>query len=130
MIEAICKEITLQKDYLSTNQLTSVYFGGGTPSLLSKEDLQQIFNTIDKYFVVSEGAEITLEANPDDLNPEAIHKLALSEINRISLGIQSFHEKDLRFMNRAHGSEEALSSLSQVCKSFDNVISKFCFNWF
>lgn len=107
MVEAICREIVLQKDYLSEKQLKTIYFGGGTPSLLSEGELGQILDTIHHYFSVEESAEITVEANPDDLTKEKIHTLQKAGINRLSIGIQSFYEPHLKFMHRAHNAHEA-----------------------
>lgn len=107
MVEAILKELELQKDYLQGQTLSSIYFGGGTPSLLSKIDLNRIFNKINAIHQISPEAEITLEANPDDLTIEKLTELKTTPINRLSIGIQSFFEKDLQFMNRAHNADEA-----------------------
>lgn len=108
MVEAIVKEIELQKDYLKDKHLQSIYFGGGTPSLLSEAELNVIFEAIHQVYTVAEGAEITLEANPDDLNAPQLAVLRKSNVNRLSIGVQSFHEADLVFMNRAHNAKEAL----------------------
>jgi oxygen-independent coproporphyrinogen III oxidase len=108
MVEAILRELELQKDYLPDRILHSVYFGGGTPSLLEITDLERIFSKINQFFTIAEGAEITLEANPDDLSKEKIQTLRQhTPVNRLSIGIQSFHEADLRWMNRAHSALEA-----------------------
>ncbi|WP_215237940.1 radical SAM family heme chaperone HemW [Dyadobacter helix] len=107
MAEAIAKEITLRKDYLTDKKLETIYFGGGTPSLLDQAELDLILNTIHTHFNVTTGAEITLEANPDDLHPDKINQLAGAGINRLSIGIQSFHEPHLKFLNRIHSSSEA-----------------------
>jgi len=107
MVDAICREIELQKDYLGGAKLETIYFGGGTPSLLSQVELERIFEQIYRFHQVTEQPEITLEANPDDLSPSKLKELSASPINRLSIGIQSFAEEDLRFMNRAHNAEEA-----------------------
>lgn len=107
VIDAICKEIELQKDYLPTKNLQSIYLGGGTPSLLNERELAQIFETISKYFTYNLEAEITLEANPDDLSIDKLHLFKKLGINRLSIGIQSFNEGHLRFMNRSHTAEQA-----------------------
>jgi oxygen-independent coproporphyrinogen-3 oxidase len=107
LIEALLIELELQKDYLKQENIQSIYFGGGTPSLLSIKEIEQIFNQIHKFYQVTPDAEITLEANPDDLNLQQLKALKKTSINRLSIGIQSFFEKDLRFMNRAHSAEEA-----------------------
>lgn len=106
LVQAICREIELQKDYLPTRTLETIYFGGGTPSLLTVNELDQIFETIHRIYRVEANAEITLEANPDDITAEKLVELK-SFINRLSIGIQSFHEPYLRFMNRAHNAIES-----------------------
>ena len=107
MVMSVCREISLQKDYLAGETLESVYFGGGTPSLLEVADVKQIFEAVSTHFRILDGAEITLEANPDDLSPAKITGLATTPINRLSIGIQSFYDSHLRFLNRAHSSREA-----------------------
>jgi oxygen-independent coproporphyrinogen-3 oxidase len=122
LIEAILKEIELQKDYLQGQKIDTIYFGGGTPSLLEANELNEIFKKLDQYFVINPDAEITLEANPDDLKPDKIQILKDSPVNRLSIGIQSFSEADLKFMNRAHNAREAIESLELVKKAgFDNL---------
>ncbi len=110
MIIAMCREIELQKNFLS-DKIQTIYFGGGTPSLLKKAELEQILKTIKKTFDISSVEEITLEANPDDLSETYLHDLKEAGINRLSIGIQSFHEEDLRYMNRAHNAEQAMQSV-------------------
>lgn len=107
MVEALIKEIILQKDYLEGEALTSIYLGGGTPSLLSEKELRQIFEKIYQIHKVDKDAEITLEANPDDLTKEKLITLRDSPVNRLSIGIQSFSNTDLQFMNRAHNAQQA-----------------------
>ncbi len=107
MIAAICMEIGMRKNYLSNSHLTSIYFGGGTPSLLNDADLELIFKTISKHFSWDEMTEITLEANPDDINPATLSTFKKWEINRLSIGVQSFFDEDLKWMNRAHNAGEA-----------------------
>lgn len=107
MVQAILQEIELQKDYLKGATLSSIYFGGGTPSLLTPQDLLKIFEKINQFHPIANHAEITLEANPDDLSIKKLAELKDTPINRLSIGIQSFFEKDLTFMNRAHNAEEA-----------------------
>lgn len=111
VVAALVQEIALQKDYLGGAVLSSVYFGGGTPSLLTEQELDLIFNAIYKYFSVQKGAEITLEANPDDLDLYTLNVLHESPVNRLSIGIQSFREEDLKLMNRAHAVEQARTCL-------------------
>lgn len=107
LVNAICKEIVLQKDYLKEKHLKSIYFGGGTPSILSQKELEAIFEQIGKIYTWDNETEITLEANPDDLNIENIRIFKNLGINRLSIGIQSFHENHLQFLHRVHNSQEA-----------------------
>ncbi len=114
MVAALIRELELRLDYLPQRKLSSVYFGGGTPSLLTAAELAQIFTAIQKHFQIDADAEITLEANPDDLNASTLKELAASPINRLSIGIQSFSETDLRYMNRAHNAQEALQCIDMA----------------
>lgn len=120
LIEAICKELALRKDEL-VGEIQTIYFGGGTPSLLNSEELKKIFNAIDSQYTISKNPEVTLEANPDDLSKEVILQLANSPINRLSIGVQSFFEEDLKLMNRAHNADEALASIKDSKEQFDNI---------
>lgn len=123
VIESICKEISLQKDYLGKNTtLQTIYFGGGTPSLLNAKELDHIFQTIYRYFTVSPHAEITLEANPDDLTAGKFQMLQHSPVNRLSIGIQSFYDPHLQYMNRAHQAQEATDCVKQAQDAgFSNI---------
>lgn len=127
MVLALAKELQLRKDELldsarSDNEIVAtIYFGGGTPSILSVEEIQFLIDTVYKNFDVVENPEITLEANPDDLTNERIVKLSKSPINRLSIGIQSFFEDDLKLMNRAHNAQEAKQCLETATKYFDNI---------
>jgi oxygen-independent coproporphyrinogen-3 oxidase len=122
MVAAIIREIALQKDYLQDKKVNSVYFGGGTPSLLSVDDIQRIFFEITRFFDLSPNAEITLEANPDDLTSTKIKALRQTPINRFSIGVQSFHDSDLEYMNRAHNGGEALYCIKAAQDSgFENL---------
>ena len=107
MTEQLLHEMRLQKDYLRGETVSSIYFGGGTPSLLPDDQLQRLLSALYSLFPVHPEAEITLEANPDDLTPAKLKALFAAGINRLSIGIQSFHEADLRWMNRAHNSAQA-----------------------
>ena len=107
MVAAIAAEIRMRRGYLPDRPLRSIYFGGGTPSLLDKEDLDLLFSTIEDCFQIEPNAEITLEANPDDISPLRLRDWHNSPINRLSIGVQSFAEADLRYMNRAHSAAEA-----------------------
>lgn len=123
MVSAICQELALQKDYLGGEPIATIYFGGGTPSLLSQHDLDLIFGEIFKRYPISaQPLEITLEANPDDLTPQKLAALRQSPVNRLSIGIQSFSEADLRFMNRAHNAAEALACIQNAQSTgFENL---------
>jgi oxygen-independent coproporphyrinogen-3 oxidase len=128
-LKALKKEIELQKEYLSflTNgsgkgEINTIYFGGGTPSLLSQTELMNIFDALNKNFIINSDAEITLEANPDDLTSKKIKDLKGTPINRLSIGIQSFYDEDLKLLNRAHNSKEALSAVkASQDKGFENI---------
>ncbi len=115
-VSAICKEIILQKDYLQKESISTVYFGGGTPSLLNNSDLQNIFGNLYSTFKIEEDAEITLEANPDDLKIDKIRELSDLPINRLSIGIQSFFDDDLQFLNRSHSSLQASEAIFNAHK--------------
>ena len=121
LISALAKELQLRKDEFKNSTVETIYFGGGTPSLLSIEELQFLIDTVHKNYTVATSLEITLEANPDDLFEEKIIELSQSPINRLSIGIQSFYEKDLKLMNRAHNSEEAKKCLEVATQYFDNI---------
>ncbi|HET8752839.1 MAG TPA: radical SAM family heme chaperone HemW [Salinimicrobium sp.] len=120
LVDALCTELQLRKDEIP-REIETIYFGGGTPSLLEAEELQQIFETIYANYKVSDNPEITLEANPDDLSEEKIKMLGNSPVNRLSIGVQSFFEEDLKLMNRAHNAAEALDSISLAKKYFQNI---------
>ena len=121
-LNALKKEIVLQKEYLKTEKISTIYFGGGTPSLLSKSELVEIFDCLKRNFQINEDAEITLEANPDDLTEEKIKELKATPINRLSIGIQSFYDEDLKLMNRAHASEESIKAVKFAQENgFENI---------
>ncbi len=122
LVEAICQEIVTQQNYLGTNSLDSIYFGGGTPSILSEQELDQLFETLFKYFSIHSQTEITLEANPDDLQQKKLIQLKNSPVNRLSIGIQTFHDKQLQFLNRAHTQEEGITCIKNAQNlGFDNI---------
>ncbi|MEK6615307.1 MAG: radical SAM family heme chaperone HemW [Bacteroidota bacterium] len=121
-LDALKKEIFLQKDYFETKNISTVYFGGGTPSLLSKEEILGIVDELSKYFLIAPDAEITLEANPDDLSKEKLKELSQTPINRLSIGIQSFSDVDLKFLHRIHTSKEAIASVKNAQEvGFNNI---------
>ncbi len=121
MLDAILKEIELRKEYLSNNDtintvnpintfnlINTIYFGGGTPSLLTGDEINRVIDQISKHFQIDASAEITLEANPDNLDKQSLQSLKQTPVNRLSIGIQSFYDEDLKLMNRAHNAEMAL----------------------
>lgn len=121
-VKALCKEIELRKDYLETNSIHSIYFGGGTPSILSQEELQSIFDTLKKYFTWDKQIEITLECNPDDLSKEKLKELKETGINRLSVGLQSFYDDELKWMNRAHTAKESETCIKAAQEAgFNNI---------
>ena len=118
---SLVREIQIRKDELENTPIETIYFGGGTPSVLSVDQIQLLINAVyDNYPVVAH-PEITLEANPDDLSEEKIKALSMSPINRLSIGVQSFFEKDLILMNRAHNSQEAKNCLTIATQYFNNI---------
>ena len=115
-LRAIEKEMELRGEYIDDDTLETIYLGGGTPSRLSGNDLERIFNAISRRFSITEGAEITLEANPDDIRPDYLSALRDLPINRISMGIQSFRPEDLRLLNRRHDREQAIRAV-ELCQA-------------
>ena len=107
MLLAIKWELEHEHPYLKEAKIETIYFGGGTPSLLDTEELLGIFDTIAKHYDLNELNECTLEANPDDLSVKYIQSLKSTPINRFSIGVQSFHDSDLTYMNRAHNAQDA-----------------------
>lgn len=110
-IQALCKEIADRKEYLGGEVIETLYFGGGTPSQLQEDDFNQIFQALNNHFDLSCCKEITLEANPDDLIPDYITMLRKFPFNRLSMGIQSFSDEDLKFLNRRHGAAQAIRAV-------------------
>ena len=121
MVFALAKEIQMRKDDSYEETIETIYFGGGTPSVLTSAEINFLIDTVYHNYNVVENPEITLEANPDDLSEERILELSKSKINRLSIGIQSFFEEDLKMMNRAHNSAEAKKCLEYATKYFDNI---------
>lgn len=121
MLMAIKSELLLRKNEFENEKIETIYFGGGTPSLLSIEEIQLIMDAIYENYTIVESPEVTLEANPDDLSIEKIKELSNTNINRISIGIQSFFEDDLKFMNRAHSAKESKKCLTDAALYFDNI---------
>jgi oxygen-independent coproporphyrinogen-3 oxidase len=125
MVLALAKELQLRKDEFQFDAefqcIETIYFGGGTPSVLNVEDVRLLIDTVRQNYPVSQNPEITLEANPDDLSEENLKAFAAIGINRLSIGIQSFFEEDLELMHRAHNSAQAKKCLELATRYFDNI---------
>lgn len=122
MVDSIIKELEFQKSYLNGETVDTIYFGGGTPSLLTAQELSMILRSIHRFQTVTTAAEITLEANPDDLQRERLDELAAIGVNRLSIGIQSFDDDILRYFNRAHSSDDALNCVKEArLAGFHNI---------
>lgn len=122
MLQAMHKELELRSNYLENKSIDSIYFGGGTPSVLTADEIARLIGKVSELFEINPQAEITLEANPDDLNQQQVNAFRQTPINRFSIGIQSFYEEDLRWMNRAHNAEEAKSAIMRVQDAgFENI---------
>ena len=121
-LDALLKEISLQAGYLEEHDVQTIYFGGGTPSLLTGEELGSVLTAIYSRFNITPGAEITFETNPDDINLEKLMEWKSRGINRLSIGVQSFYDEDLRWMNRAHDAGQAQNSIAQSQSAgFENI---------
>lgn len=121
LIQSLIKELELRQVEFKNITVETIYFGGGTPSLLTNMELDLILNAVHKYYKVANNPEITLEANPDDLPKERIYQLSKTRINRLSIGVQSFFERDLKLMNRAHNATEASACLEAASTYFNNI---------
>ena len=121
MVFALAKEMVLRATEFKDEVVETIYFGGGTPSILEIDDLRFLIDEVYRNYTVAENPEITVEANPDDLTEIRIAELSHNRINRLSIGIQSFFEDDLKLMNRAHNSAEAKKCLEIATKYFDNI---------
>lgn len=120
-VDAVCRELSMRHDYI-TGSADTVYFGGGTPSTLSKEQIGAILNSIKETFGISENAEITIEANPDDLTPEYLSQLRSLNINRLSMGVQSFNDRQLKQLQRRHDARKAREAVENARKAgFKNI---------
>lgn len=138
MLEAIIKEISLHNKEENRDTagmilgkdeaVESIYFGGGTPSILEKNELAAIMHSLGENYTISSSAEITLEANPDDINKESLHNWKLAGINRLSIGIQSFFDRDLKWMNRSHSAGQAIESVKAAREEgFENFSADLIF---
>lgn len=122
MLDALKKELNQRKNYIKASKIDSIYFGGGTPSILNASEIQSLIDLVSQNFELNNDAEITLEANPDDLSAKKVNELRNSDVNRFSIGIQSFYEEDLLWMNRAHNAQEADSSIKRIQDAgFENI---------
>jgi oxygen-independent coproporphyrinogen III oxidase len=122
MVDAILKEMALRKNFIGGEPVETIYFGGGTPSLLDRDEIKSLTGAVQKHFKVSPGAEVTIEANPDDITPEKLEDWKSAGINRLSIGIQSFFEEELKWMNRAHNAVQAKQCIAYAkAAGFDNI---------
>jgi len=121
MVLALAKELQMRKSEFKDEVVETIYFGGGTPSVLTTPEIRFLIDAVYENYAVVDNPEITLEANPDDLSKERIIELSKTPINRLSIGIQSFFDEDLTIMNRAHNSAEARKCLEEATKYFDNI---------
>lgn len=121
LIAALHKELFSRRDALGAQSIETIYFGGGTPSLLSADEIQKLTDAVRRHFTVVDNPEITLEANPDDLSAEYLAALKKTEVNRLSIGIQSFFADELRWMNRAHSAAQSEQALERATRLFDNI---------
>jgi oxygen-independent coproporphyrinogen-3 oxidase len=120
-MKALIKEAETEEDYLQGEKINTIYFGGGTPSILEVSDLEFLISGLFKNYPVSADAEITLEANPDDITTDKLRAWKDIGINRLSIGIQSFFEEELKWMNRAHNAQQAIGNLQLARKEFENI---------
>lgn len=121
LVNALCNELILRKDE-EKETIETIYFGGGTPSLLSSNELNQLFETIYKHYTIVEKPEVTLETNPDDLTNEKVSFLKTTPVNRFSIGVQSFFDDDLKLMNRTHNAQQSINSIKLVQDlGFENI---------
>ena len=121
-VDALCKEIELQKNFLESETIETIYFGGGTPSQLDASDFKKIFDALSQNGYKLNTSEVTLEANPDDISKEYLESLKNLPFNRISLGVQSFDDYELEFLNRRHNAEAAKNAVKQCQEAgFDNI---------
>lgn len=121
LIDALLKEIGLQKNYLGGEIVETIYIGGGTPSLCSAAEIKKLLDAVRNYYPLTDDPEITIEANPDDISEVLLEEWKQAGVNRLSIGVQSFFEEDLRWMNRAHNAGQAIDSLNSAKKYFSNI---------
>ncbi|MFT3749244.1 MAG: radical SAM family heme chaperone HemW [Agriterribacter sp.] len=123
LIDALLKEIAMTASFAAGETIETIYFGGGTPSVLSADELKRLFSLLHSEFTIADNAEITLEANPDDITLQNLALWKQNNINRLSIGIQSFFEEDLKWMNRAHNAEQALQCIAEAQQGGFNNLS-------
>jgi oxygen-independent coproporphyrinogen-3 oxidase len=129
-VVALVQEISLRKNYLQGQTIRTIYFGGGTPSLLHEDELRKILDALHEHFSIEQDAEVTLEANPDDLKPDNLQFWKAAGINRLSVGVQSFFEEDLIWMNRSHSAEQARESMNLIRDAgFENYSMDLIFGY-
>ena len=122
LLHAICTEIEVSKNYLNTRSIETIYFGGGTPSILNENELGLILEHLNKFYSWTDQAEITIECNPDDLSEQKLHELKKLGFNRLSIGLQSFSDAELKWMNRAHSAVESIDSVKRSQDAgFENI---------
>lgn len=122
LVQAMLRELQMRSHFMNAAEVETIYFGGGTPSILSLHELNELLRTIKEHYRVSPVAEITLECNPDDLSEEKLQGYAVAGINRLSIGLQSFNDEELKWMNRAHTARESLNSVKLAQKAgFTNI---------
>ncbi|TFH49765.1 MAG: radical SAM family heme chaperone HemW [Bacteroidia bacterium] len=122
LVDAIISESALRAGYLEGEGVETIYFGGGTPSLLGVPDIRRILSELANHFAISDNPEVTLEANPDDLNKKYLDELMLSGVNRLSLGVQSWNDSRLKFLGRRHTAEQSAAALEEAARAgFDNI---------
>ncbi len=114
MVDCLAAEAVLQRGYLQGAPISTIYFGGGTPSLIGPGAIRRLIDTIRTHYNVLPDAEITLEANPDDLNPDTLRAFRETGVNRLSIGVQSFFDEDLKWMNRAHQASQSVDCLKEA----------------
>lgn len=130
IIGSLLKEIDLRKEYLDGAEIDTIYFGGGTPSLLSIREIDDLLNAIHRFHRVSTNVEVTLEGNPDDLNSTILKQLLHSGVNRLSIGIQSLFDEDLQWMHRAHNRQQAFACIHQAfLAGFKNLSADLIFGY-
>ena len=129
LLAALQKEISLKKSFFKTETISTIYFGGGTPSVLTEKELNLLLEAVYSNYKVNEKVELTIECNPDDITFKKINEYKKSGVNRLSIGIQSFFDDDLQFFNRAHNANEAEQSILKTQDAgIDNITIDLIYN--